>query len=111
MREPSGSETDIAIWRKQQWEDCFELIFCLHNQYLRYFPLILAVCQAERRAIPIVAPSRARFRALFIHAEVKEASGSAPRRHPEWPPYRCFLSDLTGFGGLRCAGPTRTSGG
>ena len=30
------------------------------------------------------------------------------RRHPEIPPYRCFLSDLTGFAGLRRAGPTRT---
>ncbi len=29
------------------------------------------------------------------------------RRHPETPPYRCFLSDLTGFEGLRRAGPAR----
>jgi len=35
-------------------------------------------------------------------------SGQDYRRHPEIPPYRCFLSDLTGFKGLRRAGPTRT---
>ncbi len=35
--------------------------------------------------------------------------GQDSRRHPEKPPYRCFLSDLTGFAGLRRAGPTRTS--
>ncbi len=37
-------------------------------------------------------------------------SGQADRRHPEAPPYRCFLSDLTGFAGLRRAGPARTTG-
>ena len=37
--------------------------------------------------------------------------GQATRRHPEWPPYRCFLSDLTGFGGFCRAGPTRTADG
>ena len=36
---------------------------------------------------------------------VKEAPGSAPQRHPIAPPYRCFLSDLTGFKGHRRAGP------
>jgi hypothetical protein len=36
-------------------------------------------------------------------------SGQANRRHPETPSYRCFLSDLTGFAGLRRAGPTRTA--
>jgi hypothetical protein len=35
-------------------------------------------------------------------------SGQENRRHPETPVYRCFLSDLTGFTGLRRAGPTRT---
>lgn len=30
-------------------------------------------------------------------------------RHPETTIYRCFLSDLTGFAGLRRAGPTRTA--
>ena len=35
-------------------------------------------------------------------------SGQVTRRHPETPSYRCFLSDLTGFAGLRRAGPTRT---
>jgi hypothetical protein len=35
-------------------------------------------------------------------------SGQENRRHPQAPPYRCFLSDLTGFAGLRRAGPTRT---
>jgi hypothetical protein len=35
--------------------------------------------------------------------------GQDYRRHPEIPPYRCFLSDLTGFAGLRRAGPTRTA--
>jgi len=34
----------------------------------------------------------------------------APRRHPEGPAYRCFLSDLTGFTGFRRAGPTRAYG-
>ena len=38
----------------------------------------------------------------------KKMSGQEPRRHPETPAYRCFLSDLTGFAGLRRAGPTRT---
>jgi hypothetical protein len=38
----------------------------------------------------------------------KKMSGQATRRHPECPPYRCFLSDLAGFAGLRRAGPTRT---
>jgi hypothetical protein len=38
-----------------------------------------------------------------------EMSGQGSRRHPETPPYRCFLSDLTGFAGLRRAGPTRTA--
>ena len=38
----------------------------------------------------------------------KKISGQETRRHPETPPYRCFLSDLTGFAGLRRAGPTRT---
>ena len=37
-------------------------------------------------------------------------SEQAPRRHPEWPTYRCFLSDLTDFAGFRRAGPTRTAG-
>jgi hypothetical protein len=36
-------------------------------------------------------------------------SGQETRRHPETPSYRCFLSDLTGFAGLRRAGPTRTA--
>ena len=36
-------------------------------------------------------------------------SGQDTRRHPETPPYRCFLSDLTGFERLRRAGPTRTA--
>lgn len=36
-------------------------------------------------------------------------SGQENRRHPETPSYRCFLSDLTGFAGLRRAGPTRTA--
>ena len=36
-------------------------------------------------------------------------SGQENRRHPETPAYRCFLSDLTGFAGLRRAGPTRTA--
>ncbi len=36
------------------------------------------------------------------------AAGPATRRHPEAPPYRCFLSDLTGFEGLCRAGPART---
>jgi hypothetical protein len=36
-------------------------------------------------------------------------SGQDYRRHPEKPAYRCFLSDLTGFTGLRRAGPTQTS--
>jgi hypothetical protein len=35
-------------------------------------------------------------------------SGQETRRHPQTPPYRCFLSDLTEFEGLRRAGPTRT---
>jgi len=35
-------------------------------------------------------------------------SGQENRRHPQTPPYRCFLSDLTDFAGLRRAGPTRT---
>jgi hypothetical protein len=35
-------------------------------------------------------------------------SGQENRRHPQTPVYRCFLSDLTGFAGLRRAGPTRT---
>ncbi len=39
----------------------------------------------------------------------KKSPGQAPRRHPEFPPYRCFLSDLTGFAGFRRAGPTRTA--
>jgi hypothetical protein len=34
-------------------------------------------------------------------------SGQATRRRPEFPPYRCFLSDLAGFEGFRRAGPTR----
>jgi hypothetical protein len=38
----------------------------------------------------------------------KKISGQENRRHPETPVYRCFLSDLTGFAGLRRAGPTRT---
>lgn len=29
----------------------------------------------------------------------------APLRHPERPPYRCFLPDLAGFEGFRRAGP------
>jgi len=37
-----------------------------------------------------------------------ESAGQATRRHPEDPPYRCCLSALTGFEGLRRAGPTRT---
>ena len=39
----------------------------------------------------------------------KKMSGQENRRHPETPSYRCFLSDLTGFAGLRRAGPTRTA--
>ena len=39
----------------------------------------------------------------------KKMSGQENRRHPEAPAYRCFLSDLTGFAGLRRAGPTRTA--
>jgi hypothetical protein len=38
----------------------------------------------------------------------KKMSGQENRRHPETSAYRCFLSDLTGFAGLRRAGPTRT---
>jgi len=42
--------------------------------------------------------------------EVKSASGQVCRRRPEDPPYRCFLSDLTGFAGLCRAGPIRARG-
>ncbi len=38
-------------------------------------------------------------------------SGQVTRRHPETPTYRCCLSALAGFAGLRRAGPTRTMGG
>ncbi len=38
----------------------------------------------------------------------QKKSGQATRRHPEFPPYCCFLSDLTGFAGFCRAGPTRT---
>ena len=34
--------------------------------------------------------------------------GQETRRHPQASAYRCFLSNLTGFAGLRRAGPTRT---
>jgi hypothetical protein len=36
-------------------------------------------------------------------------SGQATQRHPEYPPYCCFFSDLTGFEGFRRAGPTRSA--
>jgi len=43
------------------------------------------------------------------HDAGDQASARAgTRRRPETSPYRCFLSDLTGFGELRRAGPTRT---
>ncbi|ABZ83742.1 hypothetical protein HM1_0814 [Heliomicrobium modesticaldum Ice1] len=32
-------------------------------------------------------------------------SDQAPLRHPKGPTYRCFLPDLAGFIGFRCAGP------
>jgi len=35
------------------------------------------------------------------------SSGQATLRHMEWPTYRCFLPDLTGFAGFHCAGPDR----
>jgi hypothetical protein len=38
-----------------------------------------------------------------------QRSGQATRRHPEYPPYCCFFSDLTGFEGFRRAGPTRSA--
>jgi hypothetical protein len=37
----------------------------------------------------------------------KRKPGQATRRHPEFPPYCCFLSDLTGFAGFCRAGPAR----
>ena len=33
------------------------------------------------------------------------SSSQASPRHTEWPAYRCFLPDLTGFTSFRCAGP------
>ena len=33
------------------------------------------------------------------------SSGQATPRHMEWPAYRCFLPDLTGFAGFHCVGP------
>ena len=49
----------------------------------------------------------------YISEGIKEInkSGQENRRHPEASAYRCFLSDLTGFTGLRRAGPTRTGEG
>jgi hypothetical protein len=38
----------------------------------------------------------------------KVSARAGTRRRPKTSPYRCFLSDLTGFGELRRAGPTRT---
>jgi len=34
----------------------------------------------------------------------RSSSDPAIPRHPERPPYRCFLPDLTGFAGIRRAG-------
>ncbi len=56
-----------------------------------------------------------RLARVWTYGYAKKAGGlrngksarTGDRRHPEAPPYRCFLSDLTGFGGLRCAGPAR----
>jgi len=49
---------------------------------------------------------------MNVNRKIRQSSlkmpGQDTRRHPEIPPYRCFLSDLTGFVGLRRAGPTRT---
>jgi len=46
----------------------------------------------------------------FLTADEEETPIRAgDRRHPETAPYRCFLSDLTGFGALRRAGPARTA--
>jgi hypothetical protein len=57
-------------------------------------------------ARPCARPTFARLR---IRPQWEQRSaGQATRRHPEVPPYRCCLSALTGFEGLRRAGPART---
>gem|GEM_PF-1988274 len=63
----------------------------------------LSICGMGAKTFPYLA---ARQAILPI-----KMSGQVTRRHPETPPYRCFLSDLTGFGRLRRAGPTRTGEG
>ena len=42
-------------------------------------------------------------------ASLTDATGSGQviPRHPKMTPYRCFLSDLTGLGGLRRTRPSR----
>ena len=49
---------------------------------------------------------RTRRRSAFSERPRRaQAPGQATLRHMEWPAYRCFLPDLTGFAGFHCVGP------
>ena len=73
-----------------------------------------AVLAVERALHRTASVPRGREKKVVAHPPSKRvlrasspcaSSGQATPRHMEWPAYRCFLPDLTGFAGFHCVGP------